>query len=77
MVCPLPFRKVEASKNSKVMLDCEEIVSGEYEDGKPFRVVQSGNRNVITIIADGFYNHVLMTDIVERVLTQSAEKEKG
>lgn len=62
--------RVKESDNCKIMLGCEEISNGTYGAGdKPFRVVQSDNRNVITVIADGYYNHIELDDIIRNVLS--------
>ena len=66
---PIPVKRVKEAENRKIMLGCEEIAVGTFGgDDKPFRVVQSANRNVITIISDGYYNHVIVNDIILEVL---------
>lgn len=77
MVCPLHFEKVEKDKNSKVMFDCEQVASGEMNDGRGFFVLQSANRNVITIECEGFYNHIILSEIIDRVLLESKEVEES
>ena len=69
--CCLPFEKVEKTKNRKIMLGFVEIAEGEMEGGRFYKVFQSENRNVITIECDGFYNHVILKEIVARVLSES------
>ena len=65
----IPFERVEESKNRKVMIGCEEIVIGTFGAGDiPFKVFQSENRNVITIVADGYYNHIILNNIIIEVL---------
>jgi hypothetical protein len=65
----IPVQIVEEKNNRKIMLGCEEIATGTYGGGdKPFKVLQSENRNVITIIADGNYHHVILNDIIQEVL---------
>ena len=65
----IPVQRVKEADNRKIMLGCEEIAVGTFGGAdKPFRVVQSENRNVITIIADGYYNHVIVNDIILEVL---------
>lgn len=71
MVCCLHFEKVEEKKNARIMLDCTEIANGETPDGKEYQVFQSANRNVITIKCDGFYNHLTVEEIVNKVLLES------
>ena len=73
--CCLPFEKVEKTKNRKIMLGFVEIAEGEMEGGRVYKVFQSENRNVITIECDGFYNHVILKEIVARVLSESEEIE--
>lgn len=63
---------VQEKQNRKWMLGAEEIASGTFGGGdKPFKVLQSDNRNVITIIVDGYYHHVLVNDIILEVLKQN------
>ena len=60
---------VPEKENRKIMLGCEEIAIGTFGGGdKPFRVVQSENRNVITVISEGRYCHVILNDIIREVL---------
>ena len=60
----LEFERVKKEDNRKVMLDCERIAT--TEDGA--EIYQSANRNVITIIKDGIYNHIILQDILDAVL---------
>lgn len=69
MVCPLRFRRVEKSRNPKVMLGCEEIATAE--DG--VRVLLSDGKGLITIEHNGFYNHIGLEDLVNYVLENSEE----
>lgn len=68
----IPVQRVNEADNRKVMIDCEDVAVGTFGgDDKPFRVVQSANRNVITVIADGYYNHIILNDIILEVLKQN------
>ena len=71
MVCALHFEKVDKSKNARIMYDCTKIADGEMNDGREFKVFQSANKNVITIECDGFYNHVVVENIIDEVLVRS------
>jgi hypothetical protein len=64
LVAILEFERVKKEDNRKVMLDCERIAT--TEDGA--EIYQSANRNVITIIKDGIYNHIILQDILDAVL---------
>lgn len=76
MVCALHFEKVEKSKNARIMYQCEKIADGEMNDGREFKVFQSANKNVLTIECEGFYNHVVIGDIIDKVLLESEELVK-
>lgn len=68
----IPVDRVKESENRKWMLGSEEVATGTFGvDDTPFRVVQSDNRNVITIIVDGYYNHIILNDIILEVLKQN------
>jgi hypothetical protein len=71
MICSLKFERVKKEENRKVMLGCVEIANGLTKDDKEFRVYQSENRNVITIEQGGFYNHVILKNIIYNVLSAS------
>lgn len=73
MVCALHFEKVEKAKNHRIMYGSEKIADGEMNDGREFKVFQSKNKNVITIECEGFYNHVVVGDIIDKVLLESEE----
>ena len=68
MICPIPFEKVLKTKNGRMMLGCETIGTLPY--GK---VVQSANKNVLTICHKDFYFHINITDIVSAILSQEDE----
>lgn len=74
-VCCLHFERVLEKDNQKIMLECEKVAEGVLDDGREFSVVQSKNRNVITIIFDGFYNHVILKEIISKVLSESEALE--
>ena len=61
--CIVPYEKVVEEQNGRIMLGATEI--GTVAGGK---VLQSSNRNVITICHKGFYYHVNITDIVSAIL---------
>lgn len=61
--CIVPYEKVAEEQNGRIMLGATEI--GTVAGGK---VLQSSNRNVITICHKGFYYHVNITDIVSAIL---------
>lgn len=61
--CIVPYEKVAEEQNGRIMLGATEI--GTVAGGK---VLQSSNRNVITICLKGFYYHVNITDIVSAIL---------
>ena len=63
-VAELNYEKVKAEDNRRVMLDSKLVATS---DGG-IKVFQSENRNVITIIKDGYYYHICLEDIVEAVL---------
>ena len=69
-VCPLRFERVKIEDNRKVMLGCTLIA---HADETGVKIYQSENRNVITVEHDGFFNHVILTDLVNRVLENSEE----
>lgn len=63
------YQRVKEEDNKKIMYGCEEIASGEYAKDEPFQVFQSDNKNVITIVSGGYYNHILLEDIIHAVLS--------
>lgn len=68
----IEVQSVKEKDNRKVMLGYEEVASGTFGgDDKPFRVLQSENRNVITVIVDGYYHHVILNDIILEVLKKN------
>lgn len=71
MVCALHFEKVAKEKNARIVHGCEKIADGEMNDGREFVVYQSANKNVITIECEGFFNHVVVGDIIDKVLLES------
>jgi hypothetical protein len=72
-VCPLHYERVEKEKNARIMYGSEKIADGEMNDGRKFIVFQSANKNVITIECEGFFNHVVVGDIIDKVLLESEE----
>jgi len=69
MICTLRFERVKKEENRKVMYKCETIA--DTDSG--VKVVQSPNKNVITIIHNGYMNHVILEDVVNQVLEHSEE----
>ena len=67
----LKYEKVAKRENRKVMLDCEEIATGE-----DFKVYQSANKNVITIAKSEFYYHIILEQIVDSVLCADSAHPK-
>jgi hypothetical protein len=69
----LKYETVNKEDNRKIMLGAERIAHSE--DG--VEVWQSENRNVITIIHNNKYHHVLLQDIVDAVLCPEAKELLG
>ena len=67
-ICPLRFERVSIQDNRKVMLGCTLIA---HADETGVKVYQSENRNVITVEHNGFFNHIILTEIVNKVLEES------
>lgn len=67
-VCPLRFERVAIADNRKIMLGCTLVA---HADETGVKVYQSENRNVITVEHNGFFNHIILTDIVNQVLEES------
>lgn len=60
------YEKVKAEYNTKIMIDSKKIATSE----KGVEVFQSENRNVITIIKDEYYYHIILEEIVNAVLRE-------
>lgn len=65
-IAKLNYEKVKVEDNTKIMLDSKRVATS---DGG-IEIFQSENRNVITIIKDGYYYHIILEEIVNAVLRE-------
>lgn len=64
----ISFEYIESHQNYKIMTGCTQFATGTCKDNKPFEVLISDNKNVVTIVHDGLVKHFHLEDIIYSIL---------